>query len=198
MVLSIEKVLNGKYPPATRPYSQLELDEIRTRNLRRLSIGNQMACHECRHIYFAKENGKKEERIKSGEGDIGQCSVCWKLKRTPVELRDRAQDLVDEYLYHYTDKPSKWSHFIIHVEQTYYRWLYLNFEECQTNDNRYDRRRNDHRQGGGGRNEYRNDRRNEYRNDRRDNRRRNSSNEGKVVEEKAPNFTSTTDFPGLQ
>ena len=59
MVLSIEKVLNGKYSPAARPYSQLELNDIRAKNLRRLTVGNKMACHDCGHIYFAKENGNK-------------------------------------------------------------------------------------------------------------------------------------------
>ncbi len=199
MVLSIEKVLNGKYPPATRPYSQLELAEIRTTNLRRLSVGNQMACHDCGHIYFAKENGKKEERIKNGEDDIGQCSVCWKLKRTPPELRGRAQDLVDEYQYHFSDKPAKWSHYIVHIEQTYYRWLYLNFEECQT-DNR-DRRRNNRgyrNEGhtasfGGGRDNRRNNRNEGRGGNRRDNR-KNSNGTDQVV---APDLESKTDFPGL-
>ncbi len=136
MVLSIEKVLNGKYSPAARPYSQLELNDIRAKNLRRLAVGNKMACHDCGHIYFAKENGKKEEKIKNGDSDIGQCSVCWKLKKTPAHLRERAQELVDEYLYHFSEKPGKWTHYLVHVEQQYYKWLYLNFPECQTNDKR--------------------------------------------------------------
>ncbi len=201
MVLSIEKVLNGKYPPATRPYSQLELAEIRTKNLRRLSVGNQMACHDCGHIYFAKENGKKEERIKNGEDDIGQCSVCWKLKRTPPELRGRAQDLVDEYQYHFSDKPAKWSHYIVHIEQTYYRWLYLNFEECQTDNRDRDRRRNNRgyrNEGhtasfGGGRDNRRNNRNEGRGGNRRDNR-KNSNGTDQVV---APDLESKTDFPGL-
>ena len=76
MVLSLERVLGGRYTPANRPYSQNELQEMRERNLVRLGIGNSMACHDCGHCYFAKANGKKEERINSEEGDIGSCSVC--------------------------------------------------------------------------------------------------------------------------
>ena len=136
MVLSLERVLGGRYTPANRPYSQNELQEMRERNLVRLGIGNSMACHDCGQCYFAKANGKKEERINSGEeGDIGSCSVCWKLKKMPsdgteVNFRRLSEELVDAYLCCFAKKPERWTHYMVYLEQVYYKWLYLNFPEC--------------------------------------------------------------------
>lgn len=54
----MENLLSKTLPPADRPYSQDELNDIRARNLSRLNVGNVMVYHDkCNHFYFAKAGG---------------------------------------------------------------------------------------------------------------------------------------------
>lgn len=122
----MERLLCSTYKGPERPYSQDELRETRERNLGRLRVGTTMVTHErCSHFYFAKEGGKKEQRMtESNGGDPGYCSVCWKLKKTPDEYREKAANLIDEYLHRFETCPDKWSHYLVDLEKVFYRWLY--------------------------------------------------------------------------
>ena len=85
-----------------------------------------MASHDrCLHFYFAKEGGKKESRmIETNGADPGYCSVCWKIKKTPPELRQKALALLDEYQHRFGERPERWTHYQVELERTFYRWLY--------------------------------------------------------------------------
>lgn len=123
----MERLLNSTYKEPDRPHSQDELRDTRTRNLGRLRVGSTMASHQrCLHFYFAKDGGKKEAQlIESGGDQPGYCSVCWKLKKTTPELREKAADLIDEYQHRFGEKPEKWTHYMVELEKTFYRWLYF-------------------------------------------------------------------------
>ena len=122
----MERLLNSIYKEPERPYSQNELREVRERNLGRIRVGSTMASHErCLHFYFAKEGGKKETRMIETDGaDPGYCSVCWKLKKTPPELREKALELLEEYQLRFGSCPERWTHYQVELEKTFYRWLY--------------------------------------------------------------------------
>lgn len=122
----MERILLNTSRKQDRPYSQIELKELREKLLSRSRVGRVMVSHEqCGHFYFAKEGGKKEQRIVDSDGkECGSCSVCWQLKKTPVEFRERALELVDEYQLNFESKPTKWNLGLIDLERSFYRWVY--------------------------------------------------------------------------
>ena len=126
----MEQLLTKQLPAADRPYSQDELADIRQRNLDRLNIGSTMVYHpNSGYFYLAKSGGKKEAAVLSGEVlEEGCCSVCWKLRKTPSELRDTANIMIDEFILRFEKKPEKWTRELIHLENTYYKWLYIDFD----------------------------------------------------------------------
>ena len=136
----MEALLRKDFPAADRPYSQDELRDTRVRILERLNVGNMMVYHRrCNHFYLAKAGGKKETAVKENqELDPACCSTCWKLRKTPNNLRDEASDMVDAYHYNFENKPDNWTRSLINLESTYYKWLYQNFEprEKRRNNNR--------------------------------------------------------------
>ena len=92
-------VLESKYNGSTRPYSQNELQDMRKNIHNSLKLGKIMAKHsKCGHIYITKQNGRKEkEMIQQNSSDVGKCSVCWKISKTPSKLRDKANNLSQDY-----------------------------------------------------------------------------------------------------
>ena len=117
----MEQLLTKQLPAADRPYSQDELADIRQRNLERLNIGSTMVYHpNSGYFYLAKSGGKKEAAVLSGEVlEDGCCSVCWKLRKTPSELRDIANTMIDEFILRFEKKPEKWTRELIHLENTF-------------------------------------------------------------------------------
>ena len=89
-------VLESDYIEPTRPYSQNELKDMRLALYRNLRLGSVTARHEkCGHIYLTKQNGRKEKEIReTGDVDIGKCSACWKISKTPSQLRNKAKNLI--------------------------------------------------------------------------------------------------------
>jgi len=119
-------ILESDYIEPTRPYSQDELRDMRLHLYRQLKLGKEKAYHsKCRHTYIVKENSKKEKEIKSNSGDIGNCSVCWKLSKTPSSIRNRAYDLIKAYNSDFGIEPDYISYNLNDLENIYYRWLYL-------------------------------------------------------------------------
>ena len=95
----MEQILRKPLKAIDRPYSQMELGDIRQRYLDRLNIGNTMVYHEkTGYFYLAKAGGRKEAQIKTGEEiNPASCSVTWKLRKTPDHLRDEVSDMIDAY-----------------------------------------------------------------------------------------------------
>ena len=122
-------VLESNYIEAKRPYSQDELDELRHSLSYRLRLGNTMAIHkDCGHFYFVKKNGKKEREI-IDTNNYGNCSVCWKLNKTPEYLYENALQLIETYKLYFDpyseDKYMTYSK--VELENIYYKWLYEEF-----------------------------------------------------------------------
>ena len=219
----MEQLLTKQLPPADRPYSQDELTDIRQRNLERLNIGSTMVYHpNSGYFYLAKAGGKKEAAVLSGETlEDGCCSVCWKLRKTPSELREIANNMIDEFILRFEKKPEKWTRELIHLENTFYKWLYIDFDR-KRGDRRPRNNRNDdnggERRDNGGERRYRNNRRDNggdrrdnggdrrYRNNRRDSdnggerrprNNRRDDNATAPVDNTPPELTNDNEFPAL-
>tara|TARA_Y100000389_G_scaffold61028_1_gene57148 strand:+ start:4380 stop:4754 length:375 start_codon:yes stop_codon:yes gene_type:complete len=118
-------ILDQEYNEQNRPYSQNELHFKRENLFSRFRIGKVRACHKCNHFYFVKENGRKEKEILEYKNeDCGNCSVCWKLNKTPRHLKAKAKSLVDAYCDRFYEFPSFLSYDDSDVEIVFYKWLY--------------------------------------------------------------------------
>jgi len=131
-------VLEKKYIDPERPYSSEELNDIRKKFIRYLRVGNVVIRHDsCGHSYLAKSNGRKEkEAIDSNGQNLGSCSVCWKINRTPKNLRNNAQELVDIYM----ETPScnfapPVAFSYVDLEKDFYTWLYNEFNPVEPRKN---------------------------------------------------------------
>ncbi len=126
----INTVLESDYTEPERPYSTNELLDMRKATCKMARLGTVRAEHyrECSHFYTVPKNGRKEKRIVETNGeDVGNCSVCWRLSKTPRRLRGRADALVSEYMEMFRDDcvPSELSHPVVDLEESFYKWLYL-------------------------------------------------------------------------
>jgi len=122
-------VLENDYVAPERPYSQNELKQIRQCFFRQLHIGSVMIKHDsCKHFYFAKSKGRKEqESQETGKSDVGNCSVCWKISRTPKKWKKRARNLVNDYCCYFAE-PRSFHYFeLVELEKDFYTWLYNEF-----------------------------------------------------------------------
>jgi len=119
-------VLEKDYVDADRPYSKKELQFIRASNRRALRLGKVRAEHsKCGHFYLTKYNGRKEKEILESKcNDTGNCSVCWKLSKTPRHLRRAANNLVDYYVQQFGNEPEYFTYEIVEGETDFYTWLY--------------------------------------------------------------------------
>lgn len=119
-------VLESKFVEQTRPYSQDELNDMRNKLYRSLRLGETKAHHErCNHFYLVKQNGRKEKEIKEQNSpDVGNCSVCWKLSKTPNNFRRDAQQLVEAYSQIFYNEPKYLSYDKVDVEVVFCKWLY--------------------------------------------------------------------------
>lgn len=119
-------VLESIYVDQTRPYSQNELKNMRLDLFQNLRLGKFMVQHCCGHIYFVKQNGKKEkEMLETKSADVGKCSVCWKISKTPVKLRDKAINLAHEYYNVFNQNTDFISYKKVDLEISFYKWLYI-------------------------------------------------------------------------
>ena len=119
-------LLEQEYVEPQRPYSQKELQYNREQLFRNLHIGNVRAHHNrCQHFYFVKENGRKHKEIEETKNsDIGNCSVCWKINKTPYNQKHLAQDLVYHYDKEFSVKNDNITHYRQDLERVFYTWLY--------------------------------------------------------------------------
>ena len=121
--------LESVYYHPTRPYSQNELNQMRVSLHTNIKLGKKMATHQrCGHIYLTKNNGRKEKEMnQQNSNDVGKCSVCWKINKTPKNLQDKAKNLSQEYSNIFRHNPTYISHSNVDVESSYYNWLYNEF-----------------------------------------------------------------------
>ena len=123
-------VLEKNYEEPKRPYSMNELLDTRNMNISRLRLGQMLIKHtECNHVYFAKLNGKKEKEVSENNKILnGNCSVCWKLNRTPNKLKESAKSLINDYMNTSQTKfnpPKQYAY--VELENDFYTWLYKEF-----------------------------------------------------------------------
>jgi len=118
----MSSILEIQYIPPIRPYSILELCDLKDKLYRTLKLNkNLFAHHECGHFYLVRIHGKKEKDIVS-HNKHGNCSVCWKLKNTKSDIIHLAQELVHSYSNNFSD-PISYQR--LDLESVFYKWLYL-------------------------------------------------------------------------
>lgn len=119
-------ILESEYVEPTRPYSQKELVDRRERLYRNFRLGDHIARHQrSGYFYRVRVNGRKErEMIETERDDVGNCSVSWKLSKTPSHLRDRALDLVEHYSECFDREPTILTYRLMDLEERFYKWLY--------------------------------------------------------------------------
>lgn len=132
-------ILHSQWVPPTRPYSQKELTSNRDFFLQKLGLSKNYAQHsECGHTYFVKEGGNKDKELENSEtADVGNCSVCWKLRQTPRkdDMKDKAHNFVDLYSQEFPNSPynDRLTYYGTTIERIFYIWLY---KELYRQDNR--------------------------------------------------------------
>lgn len=124
-----KSVLELEYVEPTRPYSQKELGVMRNNLYRGMRIGKTRAEHKrCGHFYLVKNNGRKEKEIlKNNHPDTGNCSVCWKISRTPGNLKKTCKNLVDSYQQEFYEDKKVLLYDTVDLEKAFYTWLYEEF-----------------------------------------------------------------------
>jgi len=122
----MSQVLETEYVKQTRPYSQNELRDSQNNLFRSLRLGENIVYHnKCGHMYLTKQNGRKEkELLETGKVDVGKCSVCWKISKTPRYLQDKARNLAYNYCNTFSKTPEFFSYRNLDLETVYYKWLY--------------------------------------------------------------------------
>jgi hypothetical protein len=122
----ITTILENGYIKPARPYSQNELLLMKNKAFNTIRIGKTRAYHtRCGHFYYVKQNGRKEKEIKqSSSTDCGNCSVCWKINKTPNHLHKTVRELIEEYTKKMYDEPKYLTYENINLLITFKKWLY--------------------------------------------------------------------------
>jgi hypothetical protein len=77
-----------------------------------------------------KDNGKKEKDIiEKNSPDCGNCSVCWKINKTPKFLKNKAHNLINEYNKIFYTEPTRLTYEILDLEHAFYKWLCIEFTQ---------------------------------------------------------------------
>lgn len=123
-----KSILHTKWVPPSRPYSQIELSKNRDTFFEKFHISLEYITHEkCGHSYYVKENSKKFRELQECDyetRDIGNCSVCWKLRNTPHPMKKLASHFVNLYTENFFNMEERLSYFDTTVERIFYIWLY--------------------------------------------------------------------------
>ena len=132
-------IVHSQYEPSERPVSKRELADNLKYFMRKNKISDEMVFHtKTKYFYHVKKFGKKEQEILANKKennekynvDIGNCSVSWKIKKTPYEIRKQAIDVVKEYMFQFEEeKINELTHYKVELAKVFYTWLYLeNYE----------------------------------------------------------------------
>jgi hypothetical protein len=131
-------ILESEFIKPARPYSQNELKFMRNNLYKSLNLGDTKIYHtKCYHFYNVKKNSRKEKEIKerNKNENIGNCSVCWKLSKTPKHLKDIAFNMVNVYCDKLYNEPENYSYNFLDIENVFYKWLYLENYNKEKNEN---------------------------------------------------------------
>ncbi len=135
--MSNVSILESEFIRPTRPYSQNELKFMRNSLYKNINIGNNRIYHtKCGHFYYVKKNSRKEKELKekNRNENIGNCSVCWKLSKTPKHLKNNANDMVEYYCNSFYEEKEYYNYSLFDLENVFYRWLYQeNFSKNDKN-----------------------------------------------------------------
>lgn len=126
-----QSILTTEYVPEARPYGQMELEQQRKTLYFKLNLSNQWVHHhKCGHTYYVKQYGQKYKEVIESKTNInvGNCSVCWKLRRMPRHLRDPSEYFTEEYgnVFKFRqDHNDELTYDDMQIERIFYTWLYL-------------------------------------------------------------------------
>lgn len=124
----MSSILESKYIEQQRPYSQNELLYLKDSLYKKLNLGENVITHDrCDHFYKIKKNSRKEKALKNNE-NIGNCSVCWKIKKTPKYLKNSANNMVKDYISNFNSDKIVYTYDLMDLESVFYTWLYLENE----------------------------------------------------------------------
>lgn len=119
-----KSILLEPYVPMSRPYSKDELLDMRKTLYDEIKLSECKAFHKkCRHKYHVKVNGKKEKEIKEKKFS-NNCSVCWKIKNMPDELKNFSFNMVNVYMKEFFHEPDVYTYDSFDLENVFYTWLY--------------------------------------------------------------------------
>ncbi len=128
-----KSILCSKYIPCERPMSKNEIKYEINKFMRDNKISNEKVIHtKTKYQYHVKKFGKKEKELLENKSqniedynlDIGNCSVTWKLSKTPGDLKQNAKHIISEYM-SYNDEKRDVDHFYLELTKIFYTWLYL-------------------------------------------------------------------------
>ena len=136
-------ILENSYEAPDRPISKSELISTRKKNINMLKLSTEYLIRhsKCNHVYLCKKYGKKEKLLLEMKSenkdnvvdnvvvdnvDIGNCSVCWKINRTPKDLKYTARSVVNTYMKEHPnmENENNLNHFTVELERVFYHWLY--------------------------------------------------------------------------
>jgi len=122
-----KSILLSTYKDIDRPMSKDELKDMRKKMYNDLRISEITTSHKkCKHRYHVKINGRKETELKNNKNN-NNCSVCWKAKNMPEELKDISYDMIDMYMrnFYYEDSEDfNYNYNLYDLENVFYTWLY--------------------------------------------------------------------------
>ena len=120
-----DSCLYNEWVEPERPYSQRELDTLENDFFEKMQLSTELSTlhNGCGHAYLVKKNGAKFKDLLAEPEmrDVGNCSVCWKLGRTPRELRYLANDFIRIYNLEASTRKTFYDY---QVKRTFYTWLY--------------------------------------------------------------------------
>jgi len=122
----MKSILETKYIEPNRPISKNEIKNLRKTFYKNYNISFTTAKHDkCGHFYYVKKNGKKENDIIKNNLH-GNCSVCWKIYKTPKELKSDANHMIECYFKTFCnmDHNSDIDYNQLDLEKSFYDWLY--------------------------------------------------------------------------
>jgi hypothetical protein len=128
-ILPSQSILYTEWSEPDRPYSQKELVVLTEKLYTDLHIVDMAVTHpKCGHSYRIK-NGVRYKKLKEQhqDDDVGNCSVCWKISKTPKELQNLVKDFVELHSDDLTS--SRHTYFSYTVKNIFYTWLYVEMFE---------------------------------------------------------------------
>lgn len=124
-----DSILHTEWIEPDRPYSQKELTDMEEKLYTKLQVDKDVFVkHEdCGHYYRVKKNGVRYKQLLSDPTniDVGNCSVCWKITKTPRKL----SYLVDDFVSLHNDgiNSDRKSLYTFQINKIFYTWLYNEF-----------------------------------------------------------------------